>query len=116
MVIIAQSVAFIFLGGICSSEANRNAVIGFVEILIAIYVIDVVWIVSQWVIGKLKAEYKREFIPWAWGILNTVLVICLVLLNFICDLCSGIGLICLFVLNLVAFVVDVILVDHYEAL
>ena len=70
MVIIAQSVAFIFLGGVCSPEANRSAKIGFVEILIVIYVIDVLWIVSQWIIGRLKAEYKREFVPWVWGILN----------------------------------------------
>ena len=116
MVIIAQSVAFIFLGGICSLEANRSATIGFIEILIAIYVIDVIWIVSQWIIGKLKAKCKREFIPWAWGILNTVLVVLLVVLSIICDLYAGIGLICLFVLNLAAFVVDVILVDYYGAL
>jgi len=117
MVIILQTVALIFLGGVSSVEASRTARIDFVEILIALYAIDVLWITSQWALGKIFPSWRREFIPWAWGILNTVLIVCMTLLWLIVDdLYSSTGLIWLGILNGVAFVVDVILVDYYDIL
>jgi hypothetical protein len=53
MVIICQSVVLILLGGVSSVEANHNIKIGFMDLLIALYAIDVVWIASQWLCGKI---------------------------------------------------------------
>jgi hypothetical protein len=116
-VIIIQSVALIFLGGVSSLEVNRSISIGFAELLITLYAIDVLWIVSQWAIGKLTKSWKRDFIPWVWGILNTVLIICILLLKaFLSDVYSTLGIVILFAINLIAFIVDVVLVDYFDAL
>jgi hypothetical protein len=117
MVIIIQSLVLIFLGGVSSVEVNRNITIGFAHLLVALYIIDVIWIASQWVLGKILPRWRRVFIPWAWAILNSVLVVCIVLLNLlVSDLYSPNGMILFFILNLVGFVVDVVLVDYYDAL
>jgi len=116
MVIICQSIAFIFLGGLCSIEAARGGRIGFVDVLAAIYAIDVIWIASQWGLGRIISRWKREFVPWAWAILNSALVMGLFLLRSLCDSYSTQGLVVLLVLNVVGFALDVVLVDYYNAL
>lgn len=117
MVIILQTTTMVFLGGVSSVEASRNAKIGFVELLIALYAIDVLWILSQWGLGRVLKNWRRNFIPWAWGILNTVLIVSMALLRLIVgDLYSNIGLIGLGVLNGIAFIIDVMLVDYYDVL
>jgi hypothetical protein len=116
-IIIIQSVVLTFLGGVSSLEVNRNISIGFVELLITLYAIDVLWIVSQWTIGKLAKSWERDFIPWVWGILNTILIICILLLQtFLSDVYSTLGVVILFAINLIAFIVDVVLVDYFDAL
>jgi CDP-diglyceride synthetase len=65
MVIIVQSVVLTFLGGVSSVEANRQTPIDFVRLLIILYVIDVAWIISQWILGKILPKWRRAFIPWA---------------------------------------------------
>lgn len=117
MVIIAQSVVLIFLGGLSSAEINHQVHVGFAQLLITLYFIDVVWIISQWLFGKIFLTWHRSFIPWDWAILNSVLIIGIILLQFfVKDLYSGYGVVILFVLNLIAFIVDVILVDYYDAI
>ena len=116
-VIIIQSVVLTFLGGVSSLEVNRSISIGFVELLITLYAIDVLWIVSQSAIGKLAKSWKRDFIPWVWSILNTVLIICILLLQtFLRDVYSTLGIVILFAINLIAFIIDVVLVDYFDAL
>ncbi len=117
MAIIIQSVVLTFLGGESSVEANRQTPVNFVQLLILLYIIDVVWIASQWILGKLIPSWRRAFIPWAWAILNSVLVICMVVLGIVVkDVFSRAGIISLFVLNLIGFGVDVVLVDSYDAI
>jgi hypothetical protein len=80
-------------------------------------VIDVAWIISQWILGKILPKWRRAFIPWAWGILNSILVICIQAFRFfVNDIYSTFGIVVLFVLNLIGFIVDVVLVDYYDAL
>jgi hypothetical protein len=115
MVIILQTTVMVFLGGVSSIESTRAARIDFVELLITLYSIDVVWIISQWFLGRYVSGWKRPFIPWAWCILNTVLVFSMILLvTEMKDIYSTSGLISLFIINTVAFTIDVILVDYYE--
>jgi hypothetical protein len=117
MVIIIQSVVLTFLGGVSSVEVNRQTSVDFIQLLIILYVIDVAWIISQWILGKILPKWRRAFIPWAWAILNSILVICIVALGFfVDDKYSTFGIIILFVLNFIGFIVDVVLVDYYDAL
>ena len=53
MVIIVQSVVLIFLGGVSSAEINHEVRVGFMQLLVTLYSIDVAWIISQWVLGRL---------------------------------------------------------------
>ncbi len=57
--IIVQTTALIFLGGVSSVEANRASKVGFVDLLVVLYACDVLWIVSQWVLGKLGSPLFR---------------------------------------------------------
>lgn len=115
MVIIAQSVALIFLAGLSSVSASRETSLGFVELLIALYIVDIAWIVSQWLLGRFFRPWKRTSIPWAWAVLNTVLVSSILFLNWLApDIYSQGTLALLLLFNVVAFIVDVVLVDHYD--
>lgn len=117
MIIIAQSIILIFIGGFSSSEANINTPIDFVTLLIALYAVDVVWVCSQWGFGKIFPSWKREFIPWAWAVLNLILIVTILLTKTACgDLYSGMGLAVLLALSTLAGVVDMILVDYYKVL
>jgi hypothetical protein len=116
--IILQTTILVFLGGVSSVQASRSAKIGFVGLLIVLYSADVLWILSQWLLGIVfKKGWRRDFIPWGWFILNIILVACMLMLYFTGrDLYSDTLLIWLGILNGVAFIVDVILVDYYDVL
>jgi len=117
IVIIFQTTLIVFLGGVSSVEVNRRVQIGFVEILIALYAVDVMWIVSQWILGKIFQGWRRSFIPWAWGILNSVLIVSMIVLRVtVDDLYSNTGLIWLGILNGLGFIIDVLLVDYYDVI
>lgn len=115
--IILQTVVLIFLGGVSSVEVSRNVQIGFSEFLIVLYALDVLWIISQWMLGKILNNWQREFIPWAWAILNTVLIVGMVLVRIITGSAySDAEILWLGALNGVGFIVDVMLVDYYDVL
>ena len=118
MVIICQCIILFLLGGLTSAEGNRSVPITFLDLLILLYVIDVLWIVSQWALKKVFRSWNREFIPWAWAILNSVLIGLFFLLDFVfADVISSrIGLISLLLLSVLGFVVDVVLIDYYDVL
>ncbi len=116
LAIIAQSVALIFLGGVCSLKANKVFTVGFLELLIILYVLDIAWILSQWVLGSIFDNWKREFIPWSWAALNSILVAGMLGLNAIVDLYTVEGILALLGLNIVGFIVDVVLVNYHDAL
>jgi hypothetical protein len=116
MVIIVQCIVLVLLGGVASVEANRAAPIKFLDLLILLYVIDVLWVASQWGLGKALRSWRRPFVPWAWAILNTVLIVLLFVLDRIFGdaIYSAAGRTCLLVLNVLGFLVDVVLVDYYD--
>jgi len=117
VVIVTQCVVLVFMGGDSTVAQNQNAVIGFIDLLVTLYVIDVLWIISQWILGKIIPTWKRGFLPWGWGVLNAVLVIFIFALKFIVgDIYSTTGLAWLLGLNFIAFLVDVVLVDYYDAI
>lgn len=113
--ILLQTLVLVFLGGVASYEATSIASVSFVTMLIVLFVIDVFWICSQWLLGNLLPGWKREFIPWGWAILNSSQVICLLFLKFVvANIYEGFGLFFLVAINIVAFVVDILLLDYYD--
>jgi len=80
MVIMVQSVVLILLGFASSVEANRGATLGFVEYLVGLYIIDVLWVVSQSVIGE-RSQRGRGRLYRGVAILNSILVGCLFVLQ-----------------------------------
>lgn len=117
MVIVLQTTILIFLGGVTSVQASRGGRLGFFDLLTALYLIDVLWILSQWVLGQTLKGWRRSFIPWAWCLLNAALIAGMVVVRLtLGDLHADGALVWLALLNSVAFVVDVMLVDYYDLL
>lgn len=117
LVITLQTLVLCFLGGLSSVDINYRVQINFVDILIFLYAFDIVWIISQKVLGVLFRSWRREFVPWAWAILNGLLLTAVIVLRLIVgDIYSNIGLIWLGILSIIAFTMDIILIDHYDVI
>ena len=67
IVISLEMTIIIFMGGLTSVEANKDARFGFFALLTLLYIVDVLWIVAQWLFGRLKPDWKRPFIPSKWA-------------------------------------------------
>jgi hypothetical protein len=117
-VVVLQCTVLIFLGGNASIEQNEKARIDFIALLIILYCIDIVWIMSQWALGKVKESLQRKFVPWAWCILNTALTASITIIRLLAgdNPYSDIAMVLFLICNLIAFVVDVILVDYYDVI
>jgi hypothetical protein len=117
IVIIAESIILIFLGGLCIVDKNLNIRIGFKEFLVMLFSIDVFWVFTQWLFGKIIKTWERITIPWDWAKLNGILLVLLLLSDIIFDnIYSDLGLVFLMITNLIAFIFDVILIDHYKTI
>lgn len=115
--IIIQTTVLIFLGGIASVEASRVARVSFVGLLIVLYVVDVLWIISQWLLGKFFGSWHREFIPWVWAGLNISLIVGMAIVRCgVSDPYSKSMLLPVLVMNVAAFVIDVVLSDYYDVI
>lgn len=111
MVITVQAILLILLAGFTSIDINHKSSFGFVEILIILYTIDILWILSQKVWKKIDSKLRKK-IPWKWAILNICLGTFVIILTLSYeDIYSTTGLIWLFVLELFAFIVDVFVLD-----
>jgi hypothetical protein len=117
MTITLEMTVIVFLGGLTSVEANRAAKLDFFVLLTALYAIDVIWIVAQWLLGKIRRRWSRPFIPAGWAYLNTGLIAAMALTRLAYpDQFALPAIAILGVLNVAAFVIDVILIDHYRVL
>ncbi len=115
LVITFETLILCLLGGLSAVGINYRGQIDFVDLLIFLYAVDIAWIVSQKILGSLFRGWNREFVPWAWAILNGLLVISIVILRrLVDDIYSNEGLIGLGVLSSIAFILDIILIDHYD--
>jgi hypothetical protein len=116
MVIIFECIFLVLLGGLTSVASNRQTPIRFLDILTLLYIIDVLWVVSQWAVGKVVPSWRRQFIPWAWAILNGVLTLFMLALDMIFGntIYNTIGMSFILGINVLGFIVDMILVDYYQ--
>lgn len=116
MVIIAQATLLMYLGGLVSVEASKNSPVGFFWMLIILYASDVVWIISQALLGRLFHGWRRTFIPWPWCVLNSLLIGIMLLANASCSIYSAEGIWIMGLVNGLGFVMDMVLVDYYDML
>lgn len=117
LAITLQASNLAFLGGVCTAKISRVVPIGFVELLLTLLALDILWIAAQDVLGRLTPAMKRNFVPWPWAILNSILALAILAIPLACGAWySQSGLITLAAINSLAFVIDMILVDHYDLL
>lgn len=114
MVIVVESIIFVFLATTCSEIASRNARVGFVEILLILYALDVLWVLSMW---PRRSRNKDKNVPWWWLGQNLSLIILIWLPGWWAgDFYSPGMLIWLTVTHVVAFGHSVILYDFSKLL
>ncbi len=112
-VIIIQSALFIALGTQCTLESNIITNYNFYQIYISILILDIVWIFSQSLLGKLLTSWKRKEIPIKWAFANSIYL----LIIFIAFVYSGepfdFGpLLTVLIISVIAFIFDVIKFDY----
>ena len=114
---VLESVALVFLGGLTSVAVNRTVPVDFIEVLLVLCLLDVAWVLSQWVFGGVIPALKRSRVPWPWALLNGgVALLTAGILWTASDPFDTTPMTILLVVNLAAFVIDVVLVDHYDLL
>lgn len=117
VVITLEMTLIIFMGGVTSVAASSHSRLGFVEWLVLLYVLDVLWVVAQWGMHKLSPSWRRERFTWSWAILNAVFLALIWVMSIATgDLLTNTGLIALAVLSVLAFFVDVMFSDQYGLL
>lgn len=109
-----ESVVMIYLGSATSIEENpRSHGIGSVDYIFLqslLFLLDVLWILSQVVCGLLLREWKRkpDDVQWRWLIINLIVVVILVLLKlFVEDVFSICTLGLVAGVSFIVFLVDV---------
>jgi hypothetical protein len=84
-------------------------------LLILLYLLDVLWIIFQWLVSRFAQSWRRDFIPWGWGRLNAALIIGTILIHIgTGSTYSNLEYTLLLVMNIGAFVADVLLMDYYQ--
>ena len=117
IVITLQTLLIIFLGSLCVADQNTKVNYDFFTILTYLYIVDIGWIMSQWLFGMIHTEYKRQSIPWPWLILNSGLLVSIWIIRTISiHVYTPMMLTILCIINGVAFIVDVMLIDYHNVL
>lgn len=117
--IMLQTVTMVFLGGLTSVNVSLSLHFSFFELLGFLFLLDIIWILTQWPRKHRIDSWKKVRLPWGWFFLNGGLLVFLV--GSYCvygkaDTYSDPGLAYLLAINAVAFVVDVFLFDYYDVI
>src|SRR3989304_2628517 len=106
---------FVFLGGLTTLAANTEAHFDFIQLLMFIYGVDVLWVAGQFLLAKLHSGFHREQVPWKWAAINLVAIALIAAVyNSAIGGFSQAGLWALLVINAIAFILDVIIVDYFR--
>lgn len=113
-VIALEMLILIFLGGVTSLDATVHARIGFIDYLIFLLAIDILWVVViQWLCGKMFTAWKRPVL-WKWAQLNLTLGLILLLIRTLMpDPYGSLALTIITIVNVVVFALDVFWADYY---
>jgi hypothetical protein len=113
MFILFETFLLIALGSV--STLGRGGV-GFIPILLLLLGTDIVWVLSQWILGKANRRFYRASIPWEWFWINGLVICAVLITQAVTPPYGTAGLATLAFINSVAFVVDLFTVDHYHLL
>lgn len=118
MVITLESIAIVLLAGLVLPEEERISHLGFFEMLVILYALDVSWIASQWALGKLfKSSWRRDRDVDGWLLLNLLLLASMALVQAsFDDVYSPVAMSLLLAINAVGFIVDLFLIDFARTL
>lgn len=112
-----ETTLFVFLAETTSVEESLLANFDFVEILILIYLFDILWIASQYLFGRLSRDWKRKKIPWEWAALNLALTMAMGIIYLINGTFYSINsLLFVALLNFAAFGLDAWYMDIYSSI
>jgi hypothetical protein len=114
--ILLETLLLIFLGG---STSIRRSDGGFTFLLALLLIVDMLWVGSQSLIGRVRGRYLRREIPWKWFWVNAGVVLAMGVTQHLGwpGMYGGTwGIAALAVINVVAFVVDLFTVDQYGLL
>src|SRR3972149_10919931 len=110
-----EMIIFVFLGGLTTLAANTEAHFDFIQLLMFIYGVDVLWVAGQFLLAKLHSGFHREQVPWKWAAINLVAIALIAAVyNSAIGGFSQAGLWALLVINAIAFILDVIIVDYFR--
>ncbi len=122
--IVLECIVLILMGSVASVSQNAISRVGFFDLLVLLYALDVVWILSisllhllagvgplRRVMGPMRRE--SDAFPIGWAVLNGTLMIFLWLFGFLTDVkFSNCELWLLVAVNLIAFSVDVFVLNY----
>jgi len=115
LIIIIQSALFIALGALCTIKSNINVVHNFYQIYLSILTLDVLWILSQYILGRIFKSWNRKKIPAKWAVANSVYIVIIFLVFTLSNEPYGFSsLLTVFLVSVVAFILDVIGFDYAE--
>ncbi len=114
--IVIEATILIFMAGVCSIELSVKSEIGFIELLLMLYITDIIWICSRWTVGKFVSSWSAKT-PWKWAVQNAILVPAILIPGIIeGNYYSFPLLVWLLIVNIAAFIFSVIRVDYYNLL
>jgi len=107
--------AFILLAGLSSPSEPALGPVNFFNVLVFILVLDLGWIFAQFFMSARVPGWKRDLIPWGWGVINLAQLISIGVVSLVfLDLLDPISLTILAVISIIAFIADIMLLDQYD--
>ncbi|WP_152991478.1 hypothetical protein [Frankia sp. R43] len=122
-IITLECVVLIFMARVASLEESQAARFGFFDLLLLLYIIDIGWLSLVLLIDRAArlspvAQFRsllaRQFIPYRWGILNAALGFYIILSGALDEKhsFSSPELAALLVVNIGAFILDLVIFNH----
>jgi hypothetical protein len=118
LVIAYESTILIFMAGVSTVEASSRAKFGFFAQLRFLFIVDIAWVVYLYVLWfvnrRLREKTDWDFeVPWEWAVVNTTVIVCMALFSCLAGGLYGDAIIvCMVVVNSLAFIADIWLADR----
>jgi hypothetical protein len=107
--------AFILLAGLSSPSESALGPINFFNVLTFILVLDLGWIFAQSIMSARVPGWKRDLIPWGWGLINLTQLIAIGVVSIVFkDILNPLSLAILAGISIIAFIADIMLLDQYD--